>query len=407
MDKHSGVPIIIVAVDDRPWQGRRRQQQRFLALKPSSPANSSLAGSPSPRQIAPPAPTLPRLRFLDGWRGIAIAGVLVDHFVGSDHYNSGRAGVELFFVLSGRLMAQILFVGESGLANFYYRRFTRVWPTLAVLIGALLLGGLLLHKTGVPLPPAVSGLTYTYNYFAFFHDRESRVDHLWSLCIEEHTYLYLGLLALAARRRRELLWPILTLTLLFNALDGVISTYGLNLDYYHTYWRTDVRMSSILLGAAAFLAREEGRIVLSGVWPVVLGLAGVTLNLNAIPDPLKYTVGTVCLALSVANIDHAGRRVTGFLSSRWLVYAGTISYSLYIWQQPFFDLMHRYSEHSWLLCSLAVGCGMVSYYIVESPMRRWLNNHVPSWARQAEPAHSPSNARLTHTHETISNCRSQ
>jgi peptidoglycan/LPS O-acetylase OafA/YrhL len=326
-------------------------------------------------------PTLPRLRFLDGWRGIAIAGVLVDHFAGPDYFNSGRAGVELFFVLSGRLMAQILFVGESSLANFYYRRFTRVWPTLAILIGVLLLGGLLLHKTGVPLMPALSGLTYTYNYFAFFQDRESRIDHLWSLCIEEHTYLYLGLLALVARRRPGLLWPILTGTLLLNAIDGIVSTYGLSQDYYHTYWRTDVRMSSILLGAAAFLARAEARLVLNGAWPLMIGLIGVGLNLNAIPDPLKYTVGTGCLALCVANIDSADRRVVGLLSNQWLVYAGTISYSVYIWQQPFFDLVHRYSGHRWLLCSLALACGVISYYLIESPMRNWLNNHVPNWAR--------------------------
>jgi peptidoglycan/LPS O-acetylase OafA/YrhL len=341
----------------------------ILALKPPSASNS-------------PLPTLPRFRYLDGWRGIAIAGVLVDHFAGADHFNSGRAGVELFFVLSGRLMAQILFVGELSLANFYYRRFTRVWPTLAILIGALLLGGWLVHKTGIPLMPALSSLTYTYNYFAFSHDRESRIDHLWSLCIEEHTYLYLGLLAWVARRRPGLLWPILTGTLVLNAIDGIICTYALKLDYYHTYWRTDVRMSSILLGAAAFLARAEGRIVLNGAWPPMIGLIGISLNLDAIPDPLKYTVGTACLALCVANIDYAGRRVVGLLSNQWLVYAGTISYSVYIWQQPFFELAHRYSGHRLLLCSLALACGVVSYYLIESPIRSWLNHHAPNWAHK-------------------------
>src|SRR3954464_3947024 len=110
----------------------------FLALRFPSASNSSLPVYPSSEQMAPPAPTLPRLRFLDGWRGIAIASVLVDHFAEPDYFNSGRAGVELFFVLSGRLMAQILFVGEPALANFYYRRFTRVWPTVTVLLGTLL-----------------------------------------------------------------------------------------------------------------------------------------------------------------------------------------------------------------------------------------------------------------------------
>ena len=62
-----------------------------------------------------------RKKYLDGVRAIAILGVLFAHFITPDFINLGRAGVELFFVLSGRLMAQILFLNKQELTMFYWR----------------------------------------------------------------------------------------------------------------------------------------------------------------------------------------------------------------------------------------------------------------------------------------------
>ncbi|MBB6484382.1 acyltransferase family protein [Rhizobium lusitanum] len=61
---------------------------------------------------------------LDGWRGLAILIVLTGHF-GGDTVLPGlaSAGVDLFFVLSGRLMAEILFVRKIPLRLFFFRRF--------------------------------------------------------------------------------------------------------------------------------------------------------------------------------------------------------------------------------------------------------------------------------------------
>jgi peptidoglycan/LPS O-acetylase OafA/YrhL len=56
-----------------------------------------------------------RLSYLDGWRGLAIICVLAGHFLFIKSFNLGPFGVELFFVLSGRLMADILFVFREDL----------------------------------------------------------------------------------------------------------------------------------------------------------------------------------------------------------------------------------------------------------------------------------------------------
>jgi peptidoglycan/LPS O-acetylase OafA/YrhL len=321
-----------------------------------------------------------RIVYLDGWRALAIGGVIIDHFGTSRGINLGRLGVELFFVLSGRLMAQILFVDHSELRAFYYRRFSRVWPTVATLILVLMLLSWLVHQPLIDRVGVISALTYTYNYASFAH-RSGMIDHLWSLCVEEHTYLFLGMLALAARRFPRCLWPVLLAVIFANIIDGAVSTFRLHQDYYAAFWRTDVRMGSILMGSAAFLLKKQGLLQLSGNWPLAIGLLGLILNINVVPDPVKYSIGSACLALAVANLDNATLAVKKLLSAPAVAWVGLLSFSLYIWQQPFAELW----PHSLLLriprLAGAFACAIASYYFVEQPARRWLNAHPPRWAR--------------------------
>ena len=57
--------------------------------------------------------------YMDGWRGLAISLLLVGHFLPVPGINLGAVGVRLFFVLSGLLMARLLFVQKVALCTFY------------------------------------------------------------------------------------------------------------------------------------------------------------------------------------------------------------------------------------------------------------------------------------------------
>jgi len=352
-------------------------------LRPSSPSSIP----PSPDAAATGVDAHGRLLYLDGWRALAIGGVIIDHFGTAEGINLGRAGVELFFVLSGRLMAQLLFVENSSLGKFYYRRFSRVYPTIVTLVFGLLAASWFLHRQLIDTVGVVSALTYTYNYVSIAGFRAGAIDHLWSLCVEEHTYLFLGLLALLCRRAPRCLWYVLVGTIVANVVDGAVGTVILKQNYYEVYWRTDVRMASILMGAAAFLLQQQERLRISGAWPIALGLIGIVLNINVIPDPLKYTAGTACLALAVATIDAAAEPLRKTLSTKLLVWVGLISFSLYIWQQPFAAIMPHHVIHHVILrvipLTAALACAVASFYGVERPARRWLNAHPPRWARSA------------------------
>src|ERR1700722_3943799 len=90
---------------------------------------------PRPGQVATPieAPGAERIQYLDGWRGVSLICVLIGHFF-LRNFNIAQLGVELFFVLSGRLMAEILFIEGTALPKFYRRRFSRIFPAMTCFV---------------------------------------------------------------------------------------------------------------------------------------------------------------------------------------------------------------------------------------------------------------------------------
>jgi peptidoglycan/LPS O-acetylase OafA/YrhL len=141
------------------------------------------------------------LAYLDGWRGGAILLLLAGHFtlipnVAGHQIYTGRLGVECFFVLSGRLMAEILFVRKISLEVFYWRRASRILPAMWLFVGSVFLAGWVYPALHVGLGDVAVALSFTANYFI----PSEPLEHVWSLCVEEHAYILLGLIAFLQRR---------------------------------------------------------------------------------------------------------------------------------------------------------------------------------------------------------------
>lgn len=318
-----------------------------------------------------------RYEYLDGWRGYSILAVLLGHYLILPGINTGRFGVEMFFVLSGRLMGEILFLRKSNLPIFFKRRISRVWPALFVLV---FLSWFFFSSMDGPLhvTPAVvlSCMTFTYNYAQLYMGQSPALDHIWSLCIEEHIYILLGAVAFLSRKYGLPPVPILLAIILLFVINGVVQTYFFDLDYYKVYWRTDTRGASILMSAVLFVFIEERRIRVQGWVPLVFAFLGVLLFVNKVPDPIKYSVGTLCLALSICTVRSLSGVALRFLSSPTVRRVGVVSFSLYLWQQPFYKLIGVYPTAALFCC--AVLAGLLSYSWVEVPVRRYLNEN---WAR--------------------------
>lgn len=303
--------------------------------------------------------------------------------------NLGRFGVELFFVLSGRLMADILFVRKTPLRVFFPRRFSRVYPALFCFATVLFVVAQLFRPFDIAPPVYLAALCFTMNYTAIFWDVTPAIDHLWSLAIEEHCYILLGLLAALGRWRPRLpILPILLVLIGAAILDGVFQTYVWRLRYHNVYWKTDVRCASILISVAVFLWWQARAVrpawLARPTTPVAFALIGVALNLNVVPDPVKYSLGTLCLAVAVTTLEQVPAPVARVLQSRALTLFGVGSYSLYLWQQPFSLIPDRTLKYASFLAIALLAVG--SYRFVEQPARKALNRWLTPHLHPARPA---------------------
>lgn len=317
-----------------------------------------------------------RLAYLDGWRGLSIALVLMGHFFPVPGINLAVVGVEFFFVLSGRLMAEILFVERYPLRTFFKRRFSRIYPALLVFIVVTMV---VLSGTFIAFKwkAALTALTFTYNYAGILVTRAGALDHVWSLCVEEHAYVVLALISVFVTRRSRVVMVLGALSVLAMA-NGAVSYWAFGMDYETTYWRTDVHIASILLSAVICLLKADDRLpsVLKGPHVAVAASAGaVLLFIDLVPTPIHYLLAVPLLALAVNSLDFSTRYLTGFLSSWPMAMLGLWSYSLYLWQQPFYKFVYWQDSAPLPMLAGAFACALCSYYIVEKPARAWLNRN--------------------------------
>ncbi len=277
-------------------------------------------------------------------------------------------------MLSGRLMGEILFVREENLLRFYWRRLSRIIPALYVFILICYFASQYLPDVTIRPESAIAAATFTYNYLHNAGFGGAAVDHTWSLCIEEHTYIFLGVLAFVVRRIKLSPWKISLSLAVFCMLSGAYQSLIEAKSYYDVYWKTDTRAAGILLGCGLYclyLDRPKCFDWITRNVVVLLFMAALVLSLNPIPDAIKYSVGTTALAVSIIFLDRLPGWLKTFISNPLFRYFGIASFSLYLWQQPFFILTPQFGVPTMFLGALIFGLG--SYYLIETPCRRVLN----------------------------------
>lgn len=339
-----------------------------------------------------------RLAVLDGWRGVAVLTLLAGHFVphlGLDapawSANFGRVGVELFFALSGCLMGTLLFSRDTALRSFAARRFARVVPSLWVFTAVACMVTL---WRGGPLSPAATGLALAggINLHPLLHPLSDlgelpvRLGHLWSVCVELQGYAVLAVVAAVSRRwPLDPAWCLAAVVALAWGWLGLAVLRGDVLPYYTTFWRPDTRLTAMLVAALCVTLHDQQRLPLDRLppWPLAFGI-GLALQVQAVPDVLKYTAGSALIALGCAGVARVSGPGTRWLTHPWLVGLGTVSYSLYLWQQLF------YAEKGplrWpVALALAVLTGVLAHHLWDRWLHQWTRDRLTPravWRQQA------------------------
>jgi peptidoglycan/LPS O-acetylase OafA/YrhL len=364
---------------------RARLSPKRIADPPGGSARALAQGVLGTLKLAPAG----HVPWLDGWRGLCIAMVLIGHFVPVLGHLA-PLGVEMFFVLSGRLMAELLIVRRQPLPLFVLRRASRILPLLALYTGIVAIGlaaGALLGGRAVNWLSPVATLLFFSNYLP---DPAPLLEHSWSLAVEEHSYLLLVLVAAISTRKAAIASAVAAILAIAMVCNGVIQFYDGVEGGAYVFWRSDVRAASVLFSFAFCLwlrgvdAQRPARI-LAWLSPLCW-LGALACMYPADPmTPLQLTGLTIFAALSVNTIQFAPERWRQLLALPALTWLGTLSFSLYIWQQPFF-LASKAGFPVAAAVLLTFACAVWSFLRVEAPARRALNAR---WTRLRPPPEHP------------------
>ncbi|WP_416399113.1 acyltransferase family protein [Allohahella sp. A8] len=317
-----------------------------------------------------------RISIWDGWRGMAILLVLIDHFANIPFLKEGRMGVDVFFVLSGMLMSKILFEKRTSLSTFYIRRFSRIIPLYWLFLLVLFSGA------------AIAGLPFTFGEVVanvFFlrtylpgepHIWSSSLpaEHLWSLNVEEHAYVLMSLVTLMLT---GLLKPALALLGLAGLSLLAVLGFYFGTDYPKEIYfiRTETAVCFVFISAAYNLLKAHYGIRVNPMVPVVTLLLAFACYSMEIPKLFRLVLAPFLLAFTINHLQEITPIARRLLTFGWLRYLGLWSFSIYIWQQPFYIYRDSIPLPDPLIALLTIAVGMASYYWYEQPVRSWINAH--------------------------------
>jgi peptidoglycan/LPS O-acetylase OafA/YrhL len=286
----------------------------------------------------------------DGLRALAVLTVMVDHFSADvpnfplpDWIHLGTTGVRLFLVLSGYFITASLrrardsmefsrLPASRTIRAFYWRRLLRISPAYVVfaVIALVLNLGTIRHTW-----PWV--FTGTVNWLIAWSDRwPLTISHLWSICVQEQFYLFWPVLILLLPRR----WVLCGIISV--ALAGVAFRIGCVIFSVPMIARWVLPFGSLdSLGAGAALGWCGGRLrrnragwLLAAICLSMLTIAAIWRN----GDPMRLRSVLIEPLEAGAFVILVARTATGFegplgsfLANPGLVFAGRISYGLYIY----------------------------------------------------------------------------
>ncbi len=339
---------------------------------------------------------------LDGLRTIAVYLVLLFH-TGLSWVEGGFVGVDLFFVLSGFLVSNVILseidrTGSLRVGNFYARRVRRLLPAAVVVILATSLIFVLVAPVVRRLPmveDAQSSLLYFANwhflsassdYFAADVDK-SPFLHFWSLSIEEQYYLFFPLLLLVLIKVAKRLTLSLTATLAITI--GVLFTaslaaqlYWAQVDTSRAYYGTDARLYQLLAGALLAVLLRSRPLALPprvGGAAAGIGLVGILVVGSGLLDvgpSARGLLATVVSVLAIGGLTLSERSWSArLLSRRTPVFLGKISYGTYLWHWPVILVLGEVLDASpiavaVMTMAVATGLAAVSYEVIEMPIRK-------------------------------------
>lgn len=331
----------------------------------------------SMKYIGGPAPAMSGFHWFEGW---------------------GGTGLQIFFVISGFIMAYLNAIGETrSFRDFAVRRITRVVPLYWIL--TLFWAYVCFAPGTFPVKRVLESL-----FFIPRPDNTAVLGPGWSLNLEMFFYAIFGLSTLVFRA--SFLWVAMVF-IVFNVLKSVTGFYVFDLYSDPIVWNFVAGIAIFHLHRQPWALRESRTIF----------AAGVVLLLSAIfwhqPDKsyglrqfMPWGVPSMLLVLGAVSMEAAGhgRRLFG---SRIMLELGNASYALYLVHTICFvgvshvllydlALQQYIGPDLTVLSYLAVCCliAIAVHHLVEKPVTRYIRKGI-AWAKRLRASRADVPAALS------------
>jgi len=335
------------------------------------------------------------LPHIDGLRSIAVMSVVLHH-IWPKIVPGGYIGVDIFFVISGYLIAGIIKRemqdGNFSFILFYERRARRIFPALfAVLIFCLIFGYFIFLPSdyAVSLRGILGTLFFISNIF-FWRDLEdgyfaetdaglNPIVHTWSLSVEEQFYIFFPILLIFLYRIKIKKIPLI-LTIIF-FFSFFISEYFLDSKPVAVFFLSPFRFWELLAGVLlAFISIPDPKSRLLREIIMIAGLVAMLYPCFSFSNSTKFPgINALLPVLGSVIIINFGKKensiVRSILNLTPLVYIGLISYSLYLWHWPivvffkYLSINHAILENLSLVFFVSLLISILSYHYIEQPFR--------------------------------------
>jgi peptidoglycan/LPS O-acetylase OafA/YrhL len=322
---------------------------------------------------------------IDGLRAFAVIPVILFHF---GLIQNGFLGVDVFFVISGFLITGIISKeiqrNEFSLVDFYLRRTRRIMPlALVVTLAALILGIVTM------LPDDLDSLAQSVvasnffannillsitvkNYWDVVNEFKPLM-HTWSLGVEEQFYLIFPLILLTIYKVHNKYVLIIISIISFISLALYITPIY---EPYEKFFHIAFRFWELAVGGMASIILNNKLIQYRFSFIPLFMLTFILFVDISFLKPEYLLIVTVFLTALILSTYFKNDKFSSlFITNKFVVFIGKISFSLYLWHQ----VVLAYARYVWkqdflfldyvLLTTIILALSILSYKFIESYFR--------------------------------------
>ncbi|MDB5292530.1 MAG: lipopolysaccharide modification acyltransferase [Phycisphaerales bacterium] len=338
----------------------------------------------------------------------------------------GWVGVDLFFVLSGFLVAGLLFAeyrerGAVNVRRFLVRRGLKIYPPFYLMLAVTVAASLALGEP-IPVKALLGEVFFLQSYLPRLW------VSTWSLAVEEHFYILLaaivaGLIAFVRVRPLRIVPAIFLIVAPLALAARIFASYGRPFSDNAQLYPTHLRIDSLLFGVLlAYLHHFHADPLAAAVrkYRTLLLIAAAALIAPAlkldVSSTFMHTIGLTFLSLGFGMLLLVAVHSKSAGDSKTVAAFGKMgaySYSIYLWHLPFSDYMLRtlsllpggpVSSITTVAIYVAgsIATGIIMAKLVELPVLRLRDRLFPSHAAAGVSWHgSTSSPRIERPRASI------